>query len=95
MSDTDEWLKRVETYRYSQDDRTKQWKCEKILTPIIDAFLDDAKQHTLVVGPYNLELEPWHLPAIVSFRKYNLKVQKKDLGDDLSEITLIKQKMQK
>ena len=95
MSDTGGWLKRVESYHYSQDDRTKQWKCEKALKPTIDAFLDDAKQATLIVGQYNLELEPWYLPAIISFRKYNLKIQKKDLSADLTEITLVKQKMQK
>lgn len=95
MSDTKSWLKRAETYRYSQDDRTKQWKCEKKLEPIINAFLDDPKQSTMVVGSYNLELEPWQLAAIISFRKYNLKIQEKTLVDNLTEITIVKQKMQK
>ena len=95
MSTTKSWLTRAETYRYSQDDRTKQWKCEKTLKPIIDAFLDDSKQSTIVVGSYNLELEPWQLAAIMSFRKYNLKIHEKTLIDNMTEITLIKQKMQK
>jgi hypothetical protein len=90
MSDTKRWIKRAETYRYSQDDRTKQWKYEKSLEPTINAFLDDCKQTNLVVGQFNLELEPWRMAAIMSFRKYQLKLHVNTLEGDLTEISLTK-----
>jgi hypothetical protein len=95
MSNTKAWLKHAETYKYSQDDRTKQWKYEKELTPEFNRFLDDNKQNSMVVGQYNLKLEPWRLAAIISFRKYNLKISKKNIDDDITEIIVTKQKMQK
>ncbi len=90
MSDTKRWLRRAETYRYSQDDRTKQWKYEKLLEPTINAFLDDNKQTSIVVGKYKLETEPWRMAAIMAYRKFNLKLVEKQLEDEQTEITLVK-----
>ncbi len=93
MSNTDSWAKRAESHRYSQDDRGKQWRFEKELATKIDPFIDDAKQTSMVVGTYNLELEPWRMAAIISFRKYNLKIlEKAVLNTETTEITLVKQK---
>ena len=93
MSNTDSWLKRSESYRYSQDDRTKQWKFEKELTAKVEAFVDDIKQNVLVLGQYNMDLEPWRMAAITSFRKYNVKILEKKQANGLIEVQLVKQKL--
>ncbi len=93
MSNTGSWAKRAESHRYSQDDRGKQWRFEKELSIRIDPFIDDAKQTSIVVGTYNLELEPWRMAAVISFRKFNLKILEKEIPNtENTEITLVKQK---
>lgn len=93
MSNTDSWAKRSETHRYSQDDRSKQWKFEKELATKVNPFIDDMKQNTFVAGQFNLDLEPWRMAAVVSFRKYNLRILEKKLDSGLVEVTLVKQKL--
>lgn len=91
MSNTDSWAKRSETHRYSQDDRTKQWKYERELSKVVDPFIDNLNQSSLVIGQFDLEKEPWRMAAIMSFRKFSLKVVEKPAGD-LVEVSLVKQK---
>ncbi len=106
MSNTDSWAKRSESHRYSQDDRAKQWKFEKELATKVEPFIDDAKQNSLVVGKFNLDAEPWRMAAVVSFRKYQLKILEKASKETMNnpvtgkpmevtytEITLVKQKL--
>ncbi len=94
MSSTDFWAKKSETHRYSQDDRSKQKKFEKELTEPINKFLD-SDQKSMVVGQYDLELEPWRIAAVVSFRKFGLKILEKQLDSGLVELTVVRQKMSK
>jgi hypothetical protein len=94
MSTTKSWIEHAEAYRYSQDDRTKQWKYEKSLAPTINAFLDDVKQNSLIVGQFDLKKEPWRLMAIIAYRKYNLKIMEKTINENLVEISVVKRKMQ-
>lgn len=93
MSNTDSWAKRSESHRYSQDDRTKQWKFEKEINAKVEAFIDDIKQNVLVLGQYNMNLEPWRMAAIVSFRKYGVKILEKKQENGMIEVSLMKQKL--
>lgn len=93
MSNTDSWAKRSESHRYSQDDRTKQWKFEKEINAKVEAFIDDIKQNVLVLGQYNMNLEPWRMTAIVSFRKYGVKILEKKQENGMIEVSLMKQKL--
>jgi hypothetical protein len=95
MSNTTSWFNRIGGgYRYSQDERTLQYKFEKQITPLVNAFLDNPNAQTYDFGTYNLEAEPWRVAAAISFRKYNLKILEKEI-DGMTEITLVKQKMSK
>ena len=89
MSTTTSWLKRSQVHRYSEDDRTKQWKFEYELKARVDPFLSNPQSKSLLIGSYNMELEPWRMAAIASFRKFGVKVIEKKL-DDLLEVTLVK-----
>jgi len=91
MSNTSEWMNRAEKHRYSQDDRTKQWKYEKELTPQIDAFIEAPQVNTLNLGTFNFNLEPWKLAAIMSFRRFNLKVNFKNI-EEHTEVIIAKGK---
>jgi hypothetical protein len=93
MSGTSSWATRSENYRYSQDDRAKQWKYEKELTPKVEAFVDDLKQNSLVLGKFNFELDPWRMAAIYGLRKYNVKILEKACEEGLTEITIVRQKL--
>lgn len=94
MSNTSSWAKRAETHRYSQDDRMLTWKFTKELEPLVNKFLDDNARQILVVGLYNLDKEPWRMAAIISFRKYQLKIIEK-IVDGLTEVSLYKVKLSK
>ena len=89
MSTTKSWLKRSQEHRYSEDDRTKQWKFEYALKAQVDPFLADPQCKSIVLGQYNMELEPWRMAAIASFRKFGVKVIEKKVNE-LLEVTLLK-----
>jgi hypothetical protein len=90
MSNTDQWQRRLDLHRYSQDDRALSYKYQRELEPIVNAFMDDVKQKTLILGSFDADKEPWRLLAINNFRKFGLKVIEKPVSsadqktDDLS-----------
>ncbi len=93
MSNTDEWAKRLESHRYSLDERNLAYKYEKEITESINKFLD-GKDSAMKLGEFNFVLEPWRLVALNNFRKYGLKILEKRIPsrDNIVEITLKKVK---
>jgi hypothetical protein len=89
MSNTSEWVKRLETHRYSLDERALQYKFEREIKPKLDTYLSDPSTMVLVLGTYDLESEPWREFVIQDLRKYNLKIYRKEV-ENLTEITLRK-----
>ena len=79
MSKTNDWAKRLETHRWSQDDRTLSYKFQLELQPIFEKFYaSNDKQMTL--GPYNLEKEPWRAMALRNVaRSFGAKISNKDV----------------
>ncbi len=93
MSNTVNWVKRAQTYRYSQDDRTLSWKFRNEIDSAINAFLDNISQQNYTVGIYDLNKEPWRMAAIIDYRKYGVKVVEKKTDNNHTEITLVKKKL--
>lgn len=85
MSNTDQWQKRLERHRYSQDDRMLSYKYQKELEPVVNKFLDESKEKVLVVGVFDLTREPWRRLAINEFRKFGLKVMEKNVNEVIIE----------
>lgn len=95
MSNQNSWAKRLETYRYSQDERMLTYKFEKELTPAFDKLVGMADQKALVLGPYDLAKEPWRYAGVQSLaRKYNFKVTDREV-DGLVEYIITKKSLSK
>ncbi len=95
MSNQNSWAKRLETYRYSQDERMLTYKFEKELTPVFDQLVSLPEQKVLVLGPYDLAKEPWRYAGVQSMaRKYNFKVTANET-DNLAEYTISKKSLSK
>lgn len=78
------------------DTRHLQYRFEKEIEPAVNAFIDDFKQTSFVVGSYDLTAEPWRMASIIAFRKFNLKIlEKRDGATGLTEITLVKARFSK
>lgn len=93
MSNLGSWTKRMESYRYSQDDRMLTYKFEKELEPAFDQFVAMQVQKSMVLGPYDLSKEPWRYAAVQSMaRKYAFKVTEKETGNTV-EYVISKQKL--
>ena len=93
MSNQTSWTKRLESYRYSQDERMLTYKFEKELEPSFDKFNTMNEQKSMVLGPYDLSKEPWRLVAVRSMsRKYGFKVTEKETNA-MVEYTVSKQKL--
>jgi hypothetical protein len=75
MSNTVEWQRRQEIHRYSQDDRHLAYLFTTKLDPLVTVFLTQGKDKHMVVGTYDIIVEPWRLLAVAGFRKYGLKVR--------------------
>lgn len=95
MSNQNSWTKRLESYRYSQDERLLAYKFEKELEEPFEKLMSMTDQKTMVLGPYDLTKEPWRPVAIKSLaRKYGFKVTEKET-ETTSEYTVTKQKLSK
>ena len=93
MSDSKEWIQRIETYRYSQDDRAKAGKYAKEYDQKVKDFLSNFKEKVLECGEFDVKKEPWRLLALAGFRKYNLKFVQKPGDKGLMKVSLVKQKI--
>jgi hypothetical protein len=102
------WAKRLENYRYSQDDRMLAYKYQQELETKFDSFLANASQKSLLVGTFDVEKEPWRNMAIKeTARKFQLKTAENVVGNlpsnnifsaestptSLVEYTVLKQKL--
>lgn len=95
MSNQYSWTKRLESYRYSQDERMLTYKFEKELEPSFDKFVNMLDQKSMVLGPYDISKEPWRFAAVQSMsRKYSFKVTEKET-ENMVEYTISKQKLSK
>jgi hypothetical protein len=92
MSEQAGWAIRSQKTVSASDHRVLQWRYEKELEPTINSFLDDSSKPSLVIGSFNLDTEPWRLSAVISFRKYNLKILEKKT-EEITEITVVKQRL--
>lgn len=93
MSATGSWSKRLESYRYSQDERMLSWKFTKELEPEFKKLSEMQDQKSMVLGPYDLSKEPWKFTAVQSLsRKFGFKVMEKENGN-LVEYYISKQKL--
>ena len=93
MSNQSSWAIRMESYRYSQDERMIAYKYEKELVPLFEQFNSMSGPKTMVLGPFDLAKEPWRYAAVQSMcRKYNFKVTEKETKS-LVEYCISKQKL--
>jgi hypothetical protein len=97
MSGSAEWMNRSEHHRYSQDDKMLSYKYSKEIDPIIDKFLTDQKEKSIVIGQFDSTKEPWKILTISQYCKYNLKMIEIVIPDqfnkNLKEYSLHKQKL--
>lgn len=96
MSKTNDWAKRLETHRWSQDDRTLAYKFQQQLQPMFEKFYaSNDKQMSL--GPYDLENEPWRAMTVRNLaRSFGAKIGEKELlqqGKPLVEFLIQKMKI--
>ena len=96
MSNTNEWSKRINSYRYSQDDRSLAYKFSREINDTVNTFLDDPKRRKMLVGTYDTRREPWRLLALAEFRKFGIKIQE-TIPDPLNpndvQIVLVKTRL--
>jgi len=95
MSASKEWVSRLESHRYSQDDRGLAQRFQAAQTELVNKFLADHTEQTLVLGSFNLEKEAWRLLTLHYFRGLNVKIIQQQDPDhpELTRIILRKQKL--
>ena len=97
MSTSSEWIDRLNTHHYSKDDRMLSYNFKNEIMPIIDKFMDDFKENTLIIGSYNLSREPWRLLPLYECRKSGFKIIQKENATDktLTDLKIVKISMSK
>lgn len=95
MSASREWTKRQDRYHYSQDDRTLSYKFKKELDPMVDKFIDTPGELSVLIGSFNIAVEPWRLLSVNDFRQLGLKVveRKNEKDPALTDLFLVKKRM--
>ncbi len=89
MSNSAEWTKRLDTHRYSQDERALANRFIREIKPRVDEFIDKSKEKSLLIGTYNLDKEPWRYLAVLEFRNH-VSVQLKKTESGLTEIMILR-----
>lgn len=93
MSNQASWSKRLESYRYSQDERMLSYKFSQELEAKFEAFSNAAGQKSLLIGEFDVSKEPWRNLAIkTAARKFNFKTLEKEKGN-IMEYHVYKQKL--
>jgi hypothetical protein len=93
MSKTKTWNRRLQNHSYSLDDRNLSYNFSKNLEKDILKFLDNHEAHTMLIGEFNIEKEPWRMLAINDYKKFGVKILEKPINDKLTEIHLIKKSL--